>query len=180
VRFEKEVPMTDRENTITMNGQPLTLTGNRLMEGDTAPDFELIDNDLHHKTLGDYTEKVVVISSVPSLDTEVCDIETRRLNMEAVNLGSDVRFLTISMDLPFAQKRWCGAAGIDRVTTLSDYRGGMFGNAYGLVIKELGLLARAVFVLDGHRVIRHMQIVGDISEEPDYAQIIEAVKKELE
>lgn len=179
-RLLKEVNMSDRENLITMHGNPLTLTGIALTEGDNAPDFEAMDNDLNPKTLGDYNESVLIISSVPSLDTPVCDIETRRFNTEALQLGSDIRFLTISMDLPFAQKRWCGAAGIDRVTTLSDYKTGSFGKAYGLRIKELGLLARAVFVLDENRVIRHMQIVGEISQEPDYGRIIEAVRNELE
>ena len=168
--------MSDRENIITMNGQPLTLTGNRIMEGDSAPDFEVTDNDMAPKTLADYPEEIILISSVPSLDTPVCDIETRRFNTEAVNLGNSVRFLTISMDLPFAQKRWCGAAGIDRVTTLSDYKSASFGKAYGVLIKELGLLARAVFILDKDRVIRHVQIVKDIANEPDYDLIIKTAK----
>jgi len=171
--------MNDRKNTITMNGQPLTLTGNTLLEGDEAPDFEVTDNDMKPKTLSDFSEKVLIISSVPSLDTPVCDIETRRFNKEAVNLGTDIGFLTISMDLPFAQSRWCGAAGIDRVITLSDYKKASFGNAYGVMIEEIGLLARAVFILDQKRIIRHLEIVGDISNEPDYGLIIETARRLL-
>lgn len=171
--------MSDRKDTITMNGQPLTLTGNTLREGDHAPDFEVTDNDMKPKTLKDFPEKVLLISSVPSLDTPVCDIETRRFNKETVNLGTDIGFLTISMDLPFAQKRWCGAAGIDGVTTLSDYKNASFGDAYGVMIQEIGLLARAVFILDQKRIIRHIEIVEDISKEPDYALIIETAKNIL-
>jgi thiol peroxidase len=116
---------------------------------------------------------------VPSLDTPVCDLQTRRFNQEAARLGPDVQILTISMDLPFAQKRWCGAAGIERVTTLSDHREASFGTAYGVLIKELRLLARAVFVVDKDGVVRYVQIVPELSREPDYEAALAAAKAAL-
>lgn len=168
--------MTERSNATTMNGKPLTLMGAEVRIGDLAPDFDLIDNNMQHKTVKDFAEKVLIISTVPSLDTSVCDMETRRFNMEAEHLNKNIRILTVSMDLPFAQKRWCGAAGVERVTTLSDYQTGAFGQAYGVLIKELRLLARAVFVLDKNRVIRHAQLVKEITEQPDYATVLQAAK----
>lgn len=169
--------MSDRTGIITMHGNPLTLSGNEVKEGEPAPDAVLLDNDLNPVNISSYKGKICVISAVPSLDTPVCDLETRRFNQEAGDLGDDVSILTISMDLPFAQKRWCGAAGVDRVVTLSDYRDASFGSAYGMLIKELRLLARAVFVLDREGIIRYIRIVNELSEEPDYAEVIEAVKK---
>ncbi|MGD9161113.1 MAG: thiol peroxidase [Desulfobacteraceae bacterium] len=169
--------MSERTGIITMHGNPLTLTGNEVKTGESAPDATLLDNDLNPINITSYKGKVCVISSVPSLDTPVCDIETRRFNQEAEELGDDVVILTVSMDLPFAQKRWCGATGIDRVITLSDHRDASFGEAYGMLIKELRLLARAVHVTDREGVIRYIQIVNEMSEEPDYAEVIEAIKK---
>jgi len=169
--------MAERTGIITMHGNPLTLSGNEVKLGDTAPDATLLDNDLNPLNISSYRGKVCVISSVPSLDTPVCDIETRRFNKEAEALGEDVVILTVSMDLPFAQKRWCGAAGIDKVSTLSDHRDASFGEAYGMLVKELRLLARAVHVIDREGVISYIQIVNEMSEEPDYAEVIEAVKK---
>jgi len=116
---------------------------------------------------------------VPSLDTPVCDLETRRFNQEAATLGPGVAVLTLSMDLPFAQKRWCGAAGVDKVTTLSDHRDASFGAAYGTLIRELRLLARCVFVVDKDGVLRYIQLVKEIAQEPDYAAVLDAVKKLL-
>jgi len=162
---------------ITIHGNPLTLVGSELKVGDPAPDFELLDNDLSPVKLSSFRGKVLIISSVPSLDTPVCDMETRRFNEEAGRLGEDVRILTISMDLPFAQKRWCGNAGVDRVITLSDHRQASFGTAYGVLIKELRLLARAVFVLDREGIIRYIQIVKEVTDEPDYDAVLEAVQK---
>jgi thiol peroxidase len=118
-----------------------------------------------------------VISSVPSLDTPVCDLETRRFNEEAGKFSEDIVFLTISMDLPFAQKRWCGSAGVERVITLSDHRDASFGTAYGVLMKEVRLLARAVFVVDKEGTIRYIQLVSEIAKEPDYAPVLEAIKK---
>ncbi|MFO7739384.1 MAG: thiol peroxidase [Desulfatiglandaceae bacterium] len=168
--------MEERSEIITMKGNPLTLVGKALKVGDAAPDFEVLDNDLAPVNFDSFRGKVCVVSSVPSLDTPVCDMETRRFNEEAGNLGPDIRVLTISMDLPFAQKRWCGAAGVDKVVTLSDHRGASFGMAYGVLIKELRLLARAVFVIDGTGIIRHIEIVKELTEEPDYEAVLKAAK----
>ncbi len=169
--------MEKRSLIITIHGNPLTLIGSELKVGDPAPDFELLDNDLSPVKLSSFRGKVLIISSVPSLDTPVCDMETRRFNEEAGRLGEDVRILTISMDLPFAQKRWCGNAGVDRVITLSDHRQASFGAAYGVLIKELRLLARAVFVLDREGIIRYIQIVQEVTDEPDYDAVLKAVQK---
>lgn len=168
--------MGERAGAVTMQGNPLTLVGTELKVGDSAPDVEILDNDLSPVKMSSFQGKVCVISTVPSLDTPVCDMETRRFNEEAGNLGSDVAILTISMDLPFAQKRWCGAAGIDKVTTLSDHRDASFGEGYGVLIKELRLLARAVFVTDKNGVIQYIQIVKELTEEPDYGAVLDAVK----
>ena len=169
--------MVERSAAVTMRGNPLTLVGNELTVGEPAPDVEVLDNDLNPVRLSNYKGKVCIVSTVPSLDTPVCDMETRRFNQEAADLGSDVVILTISTDLPFAQKRWCGAAGVDRVVTLSDHRDATFGNAYGVLIKELRLLARAVFVVDQEGIIRYSQLVSEIAEEPDYDAVIGAVKE---
>ncbi len=169
--------MKERAGMITMKGNPLTLIGDELKVGDAAPDVEMLDNDLSSVKLSSFIGKVCVISSVPSLDTPVCDMETRRFNEEAGKLGADVAILTVSMDLPFAQKRWCGAAGVDRLTTLSDHRDAAFGKAYGVLIKELRLLARAVFVVDREGSIQYIQLVKELTEEPDYEPVLDAVKK---
>ena len=171
--------MKERSGIITLNGNPLTLLGNEIKVGNEAPDFEVIDNDLSVVSFSSYQGKVCVLSSVPSLDTPVCDTETRRFNKEAERLGSDVAILTISMDLPFAQKRWCGAAGVDAVITLSDHRDTSFGTSYGVLIKELRLLARAIFVVDRKGIIRYIQIVNEISNEPDYDEVLAEVKQLL-
>ena len=169
--------MEERAGIITMKGNPLTLVGKELKVGDPAPDFEVLDNNLTPVRLTSFKGKVCVVCSVPSLDTPVCDMETRRFNEEAGKLGTDVRILTISMDLPFAQKRWCGAAGVDKVVTLSDHRDASFGAAYGVLIKELRLLGRAVFVLDRKGTVRYIQIVKEVTDEPDYDAVLEAVNK---
>ncbi len=166
----------ERSGLVTMRGNPLTLIGNSLKVGDKAPDFEVTGNDMKPAGLSSFQGKVCVISSVPSLDTPVCDMETRRFNTEAAMLGNDVVILTISMDLPFAQKRWCGAAGVDKVITLSDYKTASFGAAYGVLIKELRLLARAVFVIDRKGIVQYIQVVKEIADEPDYSAVIKAVK----
>lgn len=169
--------MSERTGIITMHGNPLTLVGSEVKTGDTAPDATLLDNDLKPVSISSYRGRVCVISSVPSLDTPVCDIETRRFNQEAEELGKDVIILTVSMDLPFAQKRWCGAAGVDRVITLSDHRDASFGKAYGMLIKELRLLARAVHIIDSEGTVRYIQIVNELSEEPDYTEVIDQIKR---
>lgn len=160
-----------------MRGNPLTLAGNEVKVGDKAPEFEVIDNSLAPVKPASYPNKILVISSVPSLDTPVCDIETRRFNEEAANLSDEVAILTISMDLPFAQKRWCGAAGVTRLTTLSDHREASFGLGYGVLVKELRLLARAVFVVDRKGIVRHAELVKEIANEPDYDAALKVVSE---
>jgi thiol peroxidase len=160
---------------ITFQGNPLTLVGNQLKPGDSAPDFEVLANDLSSVSLSDFSGKVCIISTVPSLDTPVCDIQTRRFNAEAAALGDDVVILTISMDLPFAQQRWCGAAGIENIQTLSDHRNAEFGKAFGVLIDELRLLARAVFIVDANGIIRYKQVVEELTDEPDYDAAMKAV-----
>ncbi len=169
--------MEERSGIITMKGNPLTLTGKEVRVGDSAPACELLANDLSPKKLSSYQGKICVISTVPSLDTPICDMQTRRFNKEAANLSANVIILTISMDLPFAQKRWCGAAGADKVVTLSDHRDAAFGNGFGVLIKELRLLARAVFIIDTKGIVRYVQIVREVASEPDYNAVISALNK---
>ena len=162
-----------------MKGNPLTLVGDAVAVGDRAPDFTVLDNGLKPVTLSSLKGKVCVISAVPSLDTAVCDTQTRRFNEEAAGLGEGVEILTISMDLPFAQARWCGAAGVSQVRTLSDHRDAEFGAAFGLTIKELRLLARAVYVVDRDGVVTYAQVVPELTEEPDYAAALAAARAAL-
>jgi len=169
--------MQERDGLVTMKGNPITLIGAELQVGDRAPDFVAIDNDLNSVSFDSFRGKVCILSSVPSLDTPVCDMETRRFNYEAGRLGDNVEIITISMDLPFAQKRWCGAAGVDRVQTLSDHRDAAFGQAYGVLIKGLRLLARAVFVVDKEGTIQYTELVNEIASEPDYDSVMKAVKE---
>ena len=169
--------MQEHSGAITMKGNPLTLVGPQLSVGDSAPDIVVLDNDLNPVKLSSFKGKVCILSIVPSLDTPVCDIQTRRFNDEAGKLSDDVAILTISMDLPFAQKRWCGAAGADKVVTFSDHRDAAFGEAYGVLIKELRLLARAIFVVDKSGTLQYSQLVKEVTEEPDYAAALDAVKK---
>jgi len=168
--------MNERIGLVTMKGNPVTLVGDEVNVGDEAPDFTCVNTGLEPVSLSAYRGKVLVIASVPSLDTGVCDAETRRFNTEAAKLGGDVVILTISMDLPFAQKRWCGAAGVDRVVTLSDYQRASFGQAYGVLIKDVRLLARAVFVVDKEGVVRLVHLVPEIGTEPDYDTVLDAVR----
>jgi thiol peroxidase len=163
--------MKERTGIITMKGNPLTLLGNEVNVGERAPDFIALDPNLTPVKLSSYRNKICVISSVPSLDTPVCDMETRKFNDEAARLGEKVQILTLSMDLPFAQKRWCGAAGVSRIQTLSDHRDAQFGFAYGVLIKELRLLARAVFLVDQKGILRYTQLVKEITNEPNYEEI---------
>ncbi len=168
--------MQERAGATTFQGNPLTLLGPALQPGDAAPDFTALTNDLQPKGLQDFAGKVVILASVPSLDTPVCDVETRRFNTEAAALGDEVVIVTVSMDLPFAQARWCGAAGVDQVTTLSDHKDASFGEAYGVLIKELRLLARAVFVVGKDGKLTHVQIAPEMTEEPDYGAALAAAK----
>jgi thiol peroxidase len=167
---------TERPNATTMKGNPLTLLGDALKPGDKLPNFTVADNGLKPVTAADTNGTVRIVSTVPSLDTPVCDTETRRFNQEASQLGGQVKVLTVSMDLPFAQKRWCGAAGVNHVQTLSDYKTGDFGLATGTLIKELHLLSRAIFVVDKDGVVRYVEYVPEIASEPDYAKALAAAK----
>ena len=168
--------MSERPGAITIHGNPLTLLGNPVKAGDDAPDVELLDNDLNPVKLSTLKGKVAVLVAVPSLDTPVCDVEARRFNEEAARLGDDVAVRVISMDLPFAQKRWCGAAGVANVQTLSDHRDASFGAAYGLLIKELRLLARAIVVADKAGDVQYVQIVDEVTNEPDYDEVLAVVQ----
>lgn len=167
--------MAERANAITLKGNPMTLLGNEVKVGDTAPEATVVANDLSEVNISSYKGKKLIISAVPSLDTPVCDVETKRFNTEAANL-KDVVVLTVSADLPFAQKRWCGAAGVSNVVTLSDYRYGSFGENYGVMIKGLKILARCIFVVDASGKVCHVQLVKEVAQEPDYAAVLNAVK----
>ncbi|PLS14845.1 thiol peroxidase [Bacillus sp. M6-12] len=162
--------------SITFKNNPVTLLGNEVKVGDQAPNFTVLANDMSEVTLNDTKGSVRVISVVPSIDTGVCDAQTRRFNEEASNLG-DVKILTISVDLPFAQKRWCAAAGIENVQTLSDHRDLSFGEAYGVHIQELRLLARAIFVIDSSDKVTYVEYVSEATNHPDYEAAIEAAKE---
>ena len=168
--------MQEKTGIITFKGNSFTLLGPEIKVGAAAPDFRVVDGSLAPVTLASFAGKVKIISAVPSLDTPVCDTETRRFNQEAASLPDNVAVLTISLDLPFAQKRWCGAAGIDRVTTLSDYQERSFGQAYGVLIKELKLLSRSIFVIDRNDTIRYIQHVPEVTHEPDYTAVLAAVR----
>lgn len=161
---------------ITFKQNPITLIGKEVKVGDTAPNFTVLANDLSPVTLNDSKGKVRLISVVPSLDTGTCDAQTRKFNESAAEIGDDVVILTISNDLPFAQKRWCAAAGIENVQTLSDHRDLSFGEAYGVAIQELRLLARAVFVIDTNDKVTYVEYVSEATEHPDYEKAIEATK----
>ncbi|KAB2334227.1 thiol peroxidase [Cytobacillus gottheilii] len=161
--------------SITFKGGPVTLLGQEVKVGDKAPEFTVLANDLSPVTLADSKGQVRLISVVPSIDTGVCDAQTRRFNEAAAELGN-VKVLTVSVDLPFAQKRWCAAAGIEQVQTLSDHRDLSFGEAYGVAIKELRLLARAVFVVDSNDEVTYVEYVSEATDHPDYDAAIEAAK----
>lgn len=161
---------------ITFKNGPVTLIGNEVKIGDQAPNFTVLANDLSPVTLKDSEGKVRLISVVPSLDTGVCDTQTRKFNEAAAELGDNVVIYTVSMDLPFAQKRWCGAAGIEAVQTVSDHRDASFGEAYGVLIQELRLLARAVFVVDTNDKVTYVEYVSEATNHPNYEAAIEAVK----
>lgn len=167
----------ERRGAATFKGEPLTLVGPELKPGDKAPDFKLNKTLADVVTLADYAGKVKLISVVPSLDTGVCDAQTRRFNEEADSLGDNVVILTVSVDLPFAQSRWCGAAGVSKVITLSDYKDRSFGQAYGVFIKELALDMRSIFVIDQNDTIQYVQYVKEMTEHPDYESALAAVKK---
>ena len=168
----------ERAGATTLKGNPLTLIGPELQAGDAAPDFMLVDNGLKPITLADTGHNVRIISVVPSLDTPVCDAQTKRFNEETAKLpGVDI--ITVSMDLPFAQKRWCGAFGVDKVKMLSDHKDASFGSHYGTLIKELRIESRAIFVLDQNNKIRHAEYVKEVADHPDYETALAAARKAL-
>jgi thioredoxin-dependent peroxiredoxin len=167
----------ERAGAVTMRGNPLTLVGPEIKVGQKAPSFNAVGKGMAPASLDTFKGKVKIISALPSLDTPVCDTETRKFNEEAAKLPGGVEILTISMDLPFAQARWCGAAGVDKITTLSDYRAADFGQKYGALIKELHLLARAVFVVDKNDNVTYVEYVKEVASEPNYAAALEAAKK---
>ena len=169
----------ERKGAVTLRGNPLTLSGSEIKVGQNAPDFTVVDNNLQPARLSDAKGKVVILSAVPSVDTPVCDTETRRFNQEASALGAGIEVWTISMDLPFAQKRWCGAAGVDRVKTLSDFRDHAFGQNYGVLIKDgplAGVCARAVFVVGKDSKVKHVEYVKEIANEPNYEAALNAAR----
>jgi len=171
--------MQERTGLVTLKGNPVTLLGAEVQVGQPAPDVELTANDLSTVKLSSFKGKVCIITSVPSLDTPVCDTETRRFNEAASTMGDHVAVLAVSMDLPFAQARWCGAAGVKNVQTLSDHRDAAFGTSYGVLIKGLRLLARAVIVVDKQGVVRYTELVKEVASEPDYEAALAAAGKLL-
>ncbi len=169
--------MIERPEAVTLEGKPMTVIGKALQPGDTAPDFRVVAQDLSEKTLDDYTGKPLIISVVTSLDTGVCDLQTRRFDEEAAKLADKAAVLTISADLPFAQKRWCSEAATDKVEVLSDHREMSFGDAWGTHVKELRVEQRAVFVVDAEGKIQYADYVPEISEHPNYQAALEAINK---
>lgn len=167
----------EHSNIVTMKGNPLTLLGHDVQLGQKAPEATLTANDLSEIKISSFLGKKIIINVVPSLDTPVCDLQTRRFNDEASKLGDNVKVLTISVDLPFAQKRWCAATASDKIQTLSDYRYASFGEAYGVLIKNLRLLARAIFIISPDGNVRYKQIVSELTREPDYDEVLTAFKK---
>lgn len=163
------------ERATIMRGKPLTLVGPELKAGDPAPDFDVVDGTLSPVHLADTGSKTRVFSVVPSLDTPVCDMQTKRFNEEAAKL-EDVDIYTISMDLPFAQKRWCGAFGVDRVKMLSDHKEGSFGSQYGTLIKDLRIESRAIFVVSPDNKVKYAEYVKEVSNHPDYDAALAAAK----
>ena len=167
----------ERTGLVTMHGNPLTLIGPDIRVGDRAPDFTVIDSDLNEVKLHDFADKIKVISVTPSLDTPVCDLQARRFNHEAASLPLDVAVLNVSMDLPFAISRFCTVAEIDKVKGLSDHRDASFGAAYGVLIKELRILARSIFILDKDNIVIYKQLVPEETNHPDYDEALGALAK---
>jgi thiol peroxidase len=169
----------ERKGIVSIRGNPLTLIGPDLKIGDNAPDFTVIDGELKEVNIKDFAGKIKFLSVTPSLDTPVCDMQARRFNQEASHLSDDVVVLNISMDLPFAISRFCTTAGIDKVKVLSDHRDASFGTAYGVLIKELRLLARSVFVIDRNDIISYKEIVPELTDIPDFISPLAMVRKLL-
>ena len=171
--------MTERPSAVKFKGTPMTLLGPEIKVGDQAPHFKLVGNDLADIDCESFHGKVRVLSVAPSIDTPVCATQTRTFNKEAAGLAEDVVILSVSLDLPFALKRFCGAEGINRIVTASDYKYHSFGEAYGVRIRELGLLTRAVFVVNRDDKVVHAEYVPEVTNEPDYAAALKALKAAL-
>src|SRR5271154_3993306 len=165
----------ERPGATTLKGNPMTLIGPELKPGDTAPDFSMVDGSLKEVTLAGTGASTRIFSVVPSLDTPVCDAQTKRFNEESVKLPG-VEIYTVSMDLPFAQKRFCGAFGVDKVKMLSDHKSGSFGEKYGTLIKERRIESRAIFVLDKNNTIKHAEYVKEVADHPDYEAALSAAR----
>jgi len=162
---------------VTFGGTPVKLSGEPIKEGDEAPDFTVINENLEPKKLSDYAGKIKLLTIYPSIDTSVCANQNRRMNEEAVNLGDDVVVLSLSADLPFAQKRFCGAEGLDNVITLSDHAYTDFGQKYGFLMEDFRLLARGNVIVDQYNQVRYVEFVPEIGQEPDYDKTLEALKE---
>jgi thiol peroxidase len=169
--------ITERKDLVTFKKAPLTLLGQELNVNDKAPDFQAVDNNLIPVKLSDFKGKVVLLSVTPSVDTPVCDLQGKRFNKMAAEISKDVVILNISMDLPFALSRWCGATGSKQLRTLSDYQERDFGIKYGVLIKELKLLARSVWLIDRDGSVKYKEIVPETTDEPDYDKVFEALKR---
>jgi len=168
--------MLEQNDLVTFAGNPVTLVGGPVVENEAPPDVELVSNDMSMVKLSDFKGKICLISSVPSLDTPICDLQTRHFNQEATKIVNNLQVVTISVDLPFAQKRWCGASGLDNVITLSDHRDTSFGTTYGVLMKEFRLLTRAVFILDANGVLQYRLINGEVREALDYDSVLDKLK----
>lgn len=169
--------LPQKKGLVSAKGKPLTLLGPELRVGDKAPEFQVVDNNLTPVKLSDFKGKVVLLSVTPSVDTGICDLQAKRFNKMATEVSGDVVILNISVDLPFALARWCGATGSDKIKTLSDYQDWNFGLQYGLLIKENRLLARSVWIIDKSGVIQYIQIVPELPTEPNYDDAFKALKK---
>jgi len=167
------------DNKVTFKGNPLTLSGKGTQNGSPAPGFKALKQDLSETGLADFRGKVKILTSFPSLDTPVCDLQVKEFNKRAVNFSSDVAVIGISMDLPFAQKRFCQENDINNVTVVSDHRDASFGLNYGLLIKELRLLARSIIIVDKEDIVRYIQVVGELTSPPDYEAALKALQDVL-
>lgn len=167
----------ERKGIVTIHGEPLTLVGDEVKVGQGAPDFRVLSPDLKEAGLADFKSRIKIIAAVPSLDTPVCDLEIKHFNQEASSFSEDVVIIFISMDLPFAQARFCQTFNIKQVRTLSDHRQASFGLNYGVLIKELRLLARTVFIIDRDNIVRYIQYSGELTKQPDYEAVLKALKE---
>jgi thioredoxin-dependent peroxiredoxin len=168
--------MRKDNSKVSAKGNPITLAGNEVKAGDTAPDFRVVDKDLASRSLKDYEGKIKVLAIYPSIDTGVCAAQNRKFNEMATGLSDEVVVLSISCDLPFAQSRFCAAEGLQNVVTLSDYQQVDFGLKYGFLMENLRLLARGSVVIDKENVVQHIQWVPEITDEPDYDAVFNSVK----